>query len=71
MKQSDYNKKYNNFPWWSNFIVTLILYYPFIIFILGFGILQYWWIHAIALTVAFIGIWFWNPITRFFKNTVE
>lgn len=67
MDQSEYDRRYNRFPWWSNFLLTWILSYVFVFFI-SFHLLAWWWIHLIILAVAIAGIWHWNPITRWFES---
>jgi hypothetical protein len=71
MDQKEYDKKYKNYPWWSNVIVTIILTYPFIIICFGFGALLHWWVHIGVLLLGIAGIWFWDPITEFYKKTVD
>jgi hypothetical protein len=71
MDQKEYDTKYKNYPWWSNFLVTIILTYPFIVICFGFSALLYWWVHAGVLILGIAGIWFWDPITEFYKKTVD
>jgi hypothetical protein len=71
MDQDEYDKKYNRYPWWSNFFVTAALSYIFVVFFLGIFSLFYWQTHLVVLIVSVFGIWFWNPITNWFQRTVE
>jgi len=71
MDQKEYDRRYKKFPWWSNFLLTFVLFYPFITFSFGIGILFVWWIHVIAFGVAVFGIWFWDPITEGFRKFVD
>lgn len=71
MDQKEFDRKYKQFPWWSNGLLTVVMAYPFILVFFGLRPLAYWWVHAVVLLLGIIGIWLWDPITEWFRRSVE
>ncbi len=71
MDQREYDKKYKQFPWWSNALLTMVMAYPFLLVFFGVQSLFYWWVHVGVFILGIVGIWLWDPITDWFKRSVE